>query len=600
MALPMTFSRLAFAATVLALAGCASIASVRKAQQAAATANQRADRDEARIQALETQLTALQGTLATELSAVNSRAADTTATLASVQAKATSAEENAQAALMQANRTQQAFSLALAAGSKSQNARNPENDADRVFNQLVTEARTAATQPYKPVPESAPAPLAQMDEKTYDEIGWRGSVPAWPSASRFGIGFQPAGYIYKQGVQVHLVEGVRDEALRFTPAEFKLPEGTVATSLPTVLPVAGVNFFYRFGNSASSKQFLSFLGASYFRALGQDQWWGLSARGLAVDTAVPNTPEGFPAFRSFWVVIPLPKSPTLTVLAELDGPNVTGAYRFLVTPGIATTVEVSATLFLRHPVKRLGLAPLTSMFLQGSTSAKRFDLLHPAIHDSDGLQIQDGNGRWLWHPLQNPERLSLVQFPLTHPVGYGLMQRDRDFSDYQFVGRHYQDRPSAWVRFGGDWGAGNLDLIEIPSQNSFDDNIVAFWEPGSAPPAGQPLKLNYTIEWQGAQQTRPSLGWTAETRVARPASDTRIFSVYFTGGELASLPPWVALQPDIQAGTDSKISDVTLVKIPDSNRWRLRFTSKGTPGSRIDARITYNGRPLTEDWDWGG
>lgn len=599
MVLRMTVSRFSVVIGALALAGCASIASVRRAQQDATTANQRADQDETRIKGLETQLGALQSQLSSGLDAVNSRAASTAATLASVQATASSAQQNAQTALAQASRTQQAVNLAIAGRAKSPASRNPDADADRVFNQLVADARTAATQAYKPLADNTPAALQQLDPKGYSSINWHGSVPGWPDTSRFRLGFQPSGYIYKQGVKVHLVEGAQEETLNFTPAEFSLPDD-LAKAMPKAIPVAGVNFFYRFGTETAIKQFLSFLGASYFRGLGQDQWWGLSARGLAVDTAVTNTPEGFPSFRAFWIIVPPPGSPTLTVVAQLDGPNVAGAYRFLVTPGANTSMEVTATLFLRQSIKRLGLAPLTSMFLQGPTSGKRFDPLHPSIHDSGGLQIQDGHGNWLWHPLQNPERLSLVKFPMANPAGYGLMQRDRDFSDYQFVDRHYQDRPSAWITFGGNWGEGSIDLIEIPSRSADDDNIVAFWEPKTLPAPGQALTLHYTIDWQGAQQTLPTLAWTSETRVDHPSGDTRIFSVYFSNGELGALPDWIALQPEIKAGKDNQVSDVSLVKVPNSSRWRLRFTVKGAAGGRIDAHISYNGRPLTEDWNWGG
>lgn len=595
----MISARLLLAAAVLALSGCASISSVRHTQRAATAANQRADRDEARIKTLETQLTTLHVQISSELSAVNSRVADTAAAVASAQAAATNAQANSQAALAQANRTQQVLNLALATGLQTQSSRNPETGADRVFSQLVAKARAAAAHAYAPPSETAPWPLAQLDAKAYDAAGWRGSVPAWPAVSRFVPAFQPAGYIYTHGVEVYLVEGAHYARLNFTPAEFNLP-GSTSGALPKTIPVAGVNFFYRFGTDTSAREFLSLLGASYFRALGQGQWWGLSARGVAVDTAVTNMPEAFPVFRAFWIVVPLPHSPTLTVLAELDGLNITGAYRFLIMPGATTAVEVTAVLFLRHPVKRLGLAPLTSMFLQGPSSPIQFDPLHPSIHDSDGLQIETGDGHWLWHPLRNPDRLSLIRLPLNNPVGYGLMQRDRNFNDYQFVGRHYQDRPSAWVNFTGDWGEGTIDLIEIPSRNADDDNVVAFWEPKTAPPPGQPLTLHYTIEWQGAQQTLPPLGWTAETRVTNPSSNTRIFSVYFTGGELAALPQWVGLQPDVQVDKDNKVSDVTLVKLPNSSRWRLRFTVQGSPGGHIDAHITYRGRPLTEGWNYGG
>ncbi|MGH8278603.1 MAG: glucan biosynthesis protein [Gammaproteobacteria bacterium] len=595
----MHLTRVLTVAAVLTLAGCASIVSVRKAQQAADTANQRADRDDSRILALETRLRALHEHTDTELAAVNARSANNSAALARVQTSAASAQSNARTALAQIGRTQQALNLAIAGRVPAPVTRNPEVEADHVFQQLVASARAAAARAYTPPVQTAPAPLATLNSSTYSAIRWHGQVPAWPDDSRFALAFQPAGYIYKQGVSVHLVEGTRAEAMQFSPDEFTLP-ADLGGKLPHSLPIAGVNLFYRFGDSTSASQFLSFLGASYFRALGQGQWWGLSARGLAVDTAVPDTAEGFPAFRAFWIVVPPPHSTTLTVLAELDGPSVTGAYRFLITPGVSTTIAVRATLFLRHAVKRLGLAPLTSMFLQGPSSTKKFDLLHPAIHDSDGLQIDSGDGHWLWHPLQNPERLSLIHFALVQPVGYGLMQRERSFSEYQYVGRHYQDRPSAWVSFEGNWGPGTLDLIEIPSHSADDDNIVTFWEPQTPPAPGQALNLRYTIAWQATQPTLPPLGWTVESRVAYPARDTRIFSVYFTGAELGTLPPWVALQPEIDAGTDHKVSDVTLVKLPDSNRWRLRFTIKGAPSGRIDAHLGYHGRILTEDWNWGG
>ena len=44
-----------------------------------------------------------------------------------------------------------------------------------------------------------------------------------------------------------------------------------------------------------------FLGASYFRALGAGQHYGLSARGLAIDT-VGGQGEEFPRFAEFWIV----------------------------------------------------------------------------------------------------------------------------------------------------------------------------------------------------------------------------------------------------------------------------------------------------------
>ena len=48
---------------------------------------------------------------------------------------------------------------------------------------------------------------------------------------------------------------------------------------------------------------MSLLGASYFRVVGKGQVYGLSARGPAIDTALPSGEE-FPRFREFWVERP--------------------------------------------------------------------------------------------------------------------------------------------------------------------------------------------------------------------------------------------------------------------------------------------------------
>ena len=574
----------------LILASCASLSSVHRAQSAAAAANVRAQRAEAQARALAKKVAAMQADFSSNLAEISTQQM----TLASA---AAAAQTQSLTALRRVKRAEQMLSATLASDAKNPAGEPRSAQGDRLYSRLVAEARLRAERAYVS-PHSVPAVLTRMDREAFDKLAWRGTVPGWPIDSHFSLAFQPAGYLYDHGITVHLVNGTGAETLTFTPRDFSIP-ASLAHRLPARVAAAGINFSYPLNAEHQADEFLSFLGASYFRALGRRQWWGLSARGLAVNTAVPNMQEEFPFFRSFWVVVPPADAHSMTVLALLDSPSVTGAYRFVITPGETTTLHITAILFLRHSVRRLGLAPLTSMFLQGRASPRRVTALHQEIHDSDGLSIETQTGQWLWRPLTNPARLSTTSFELDNPAGYGLMQRDRDFNEYQSLSNHYQDRPSAWVRFLGHWGRGHIELIEIPSQSAANDNVVAFWVPRKLPQPGQPLTLRYDIQWQGGEQTHPPLAWTVETRQVRLAGDIRMFTLYFSGGELAQLPSWVLLQPEVRVSGAQPATNVTLVKLPTGGRWRLRFTVHGNAHVKINAQIVYRGKSLTENWNYG-
>lgn len=583
-------SRIVLALFPLMLGSCASLSSVQRAQHAAVTANMRAQRADARTRLLARKVAAMQAEFSSKVADISARQT----TLASATA---TAQTQSLTALRRAKRAEQMLSATLAGNEKNSPGEQRPAQGDWLYSRLVAEARLRAKRAYV-APPPAPAALTRVDQKVFDKLAWHGTVSGWPVDSRFSLAFQPVGYLYAQGITLHLVNGTGVETLTFTPQDFSTP-ASLARRLPARVAAAGINFSYPLNAAHQADEFLSFLGASYFRAVGRRQWWGLSARGLAVNTAVPNMEEEFPFFHSFWIVVPAADARSMTVLALLDSPSVTGAYRFLITPGETTTLHITAILFLRHPVRRLGLAPLTSMFLQGRASPRRVNVLHQEIHDSDGLSIETQTGQWLWRPLTNPRRLSTTSFELDNPIGYGLMQRDRDFNEYQSLSKHYQDRPSAWVRFLGHWGRGHIELIEIPSQSAANDNVVAFWVPAELPQPGQPLTLRYDIQWQGEEQTHPPLAWTVETRQVRLGGDTRMFTLYFSGGELAQLPSWVSLQPEVRISDAKPAADVTLVKLPTGGRWRLRFTVHGNAHVKINARIVYRGKPLTENWNYG-
>src|SRR5690606_28306652 len=198
--------------------------------------------------------------------------------------------------------------------------------------------------------------------------------------------------------------------------------------------------------------------------------------------------------------------------SDVCSSDLAGAYRFVVQPGEQTLVDVEAKVYLREPVGKLGVAPLTSMFFFGENSPERPPDFRPEIHDSDGLLLNDGTGEWLWRPLENPRTLTVSSFRLVSPKGFGLLQRDRDFANYQDLETRQETRPSAWVTPAGDWGTGHVELIEIPTLQDIHDNIVAFWVPDALPPPGEPFEFAYRLSWYGNDPQRPPGGRAVATR----------------------------------------------------------------------------------------
>jgi glucans biosynthesis protein len=263
--------------------------------------------------------------------------------------------------------------------------------------------------------------------------------------------------------------------------------------------------------------------------VARDTLYGLSARGLAVRTAHP-TGEEFPAFTHFWIERPSANAPSIVVHALLDSPSVAGAYRFSVTPGVETLMDVDVTLFPRVALDNIGIAPLTSMFLFDESERARIDDFRDEVHDSDGLQIVMASGERVWRPLKNPTQLQVSSFTSQAPRGFGLVQRSRRVSDYHDLEAHYEQRPSAWIEPTSDWGPGAVQLFEIPTNNETNDNVVAFWRPTTVIAEGKPYHLSYRMRWNKQPKLTPALGKVTSTRTG-PSFDgkRRIFVVEFTG-----------------------------------------------------------------------
>ncbi len=347
---------------------------------------------------------------------------------------------------------------------------------------MVEQARNLAAQPYAPLTSQLPQPLADLDYDIYRAIRFQPAQSLWHGERLFEIQFFHLGFLYREPVRIRVVEDGTVRTLHFNKAMFNYGKTSLKDQLPTDLGFAGFRIHYPLNRPDYKDEVTVFLGASYFRMVGRNQVYGISARGLAIDTALPEGEE-FPAFREFWLVRPAPGATSMTVYALLDSESLTGAYRFHLIPDTETAMDVQTTLFARAEVKRLGIAPLTSMFFVGENQVRSVDDYRPEVHDSDGLFMHTGKDERIWRPLSNPKELRVSSLLDEAPRGFGLLQRDRNFAHYLDLESHFECRPSFWVEpRGGQWGKGAVHLIEIPMDEEIHDNIVAFWV------SDQPLK----------------------------------------------------------------------------------------------------------------
>ena len=329
---------------------------------------------------------------------------------------------------------------------------------------VVDAARALSVQPYSP-PTPVPKSLGDLTYSIYRQIRFRKDRAIWgKTPSKFAIELFAPGFLYKQGIDVSIVENGAAFPARIDAEAFDVPSPEIGTALAALGKFAGFRLHYPLNRADYQDEFVVFQGASYFRAVSRNQNYGLSARGLAIDVAEASGEE-FPGFRRFWIERPSARAQSIVVHALLDSPRVAGAYRFGIYPGSATAIDVKMTLFPRAPLSHVGLGALTSMFMFGPLDAPESSDYRPAVHDSLGLAIQTGGGERIWRPLGNPRRLQVSGFMDNNPRGFGLIQRDRRFDNFQDLEARYQTRPSAWVTPQGNWGPGQVVLVEIPSDS---------------------------------------------------------------------------------------------------------------------------------------
>jgi glucans biosynthesis protein len=487
--------------------------------------------------------------------------------------------------------------LAGAAGGAAAQPRAPHFS----FESLQRLALERASQPYAARSPALPAALAKLSYAQYRQIHFKRTSALWYERSLFEVQFFHRGFNFDRRVNI---SEVGPAGVRPIPYSAALFDAVPKLKLPADLGFAGFRVHYPLNTPTVKDELIVFLGASFFRVLGRNQVYGLSARGLAIDTA-SAAGEEFPYFTDFWLVRPEPLQRTLTIYALLDSPSVAGAYQFEVRPGTISQVEVNARLYPRRGIQKLGLAPLTSMYLHGDSAlGKRFDDYRPQVHDSDGLMIQRGSGEWQWRPLVNPRQLRVNLFMDQSPRGFGLIQRDRDFPHYQDPEARFEQRPSYWVVPQGDWGKGGVELVEIPSEEEIHDNVVAYWVPDGPVQAMKPLAFSYTLFSYLTSHEWPPGGQAVATRFGRiegapPAAPERRVMVDFAGGDLDSLQPSQPVRAAVSA-SGGGVDSVTVQRLPGNMTWRVAMRLKPSGDKPIDLRcyLTLYGEALTETWTY--
>ncbi|MQX36222.1 glucan biosynthesis protein [Roseospira navarrensis] len=479
-------------------------------------------------------------------------------------------------------------------------------DETTFFARLVDRAAAKANATYKAPADDLPEVLADLTYDDIRDIRFRRDRAIWHGESPFEVHLLHLGHYLKRPVRVHTVENGRVTPETYRPDLFDFGRTGIDASAFGELGFSGLRLMYALNDPTVMDELIVLQGASYFRALCAGAVYGLSARGVAVNTARPDGEE-FPAFTELYVERPAAGAESIVLYALLDGPSLAGAYRFEVTPGMTTRTTVQARLFARRRVEQLGMGVLTSMFDFAPVDRAGVEDFRPRVHDSQGLSMRTESGEWLWRPLNNPDRLEVNVFQMPNPGGFGLMQRVRQFDRYQDLEAQYHRRPSAWVTPHGDWGDGAVILVEIPTPDETRDNIVAFWKPAIPFEPGLPLAMDYDIDWT-LDGPRPERAWCEDTRAGHyglPSTELdetmrrlgRKWVIDFVGGPVRNLctPDDVAVVASVDGGR----MDRPVAVLNDHTggvRVFLDTVANGHGPMNLRCHLARDGAPISETW----
>lgn len=444
-------------------------------------------------------------------------------------------------------------------------------------------ARDAASKAYKAPDTKLPDNLKNLDYDHYRQIRFLPEHALWRGDNLpFQVQFFHRGFFYEPRVDIYEVVNGQASRIPYRPEDFAFGSNTPPPA-GADLGFAGFRIHALINRPDYYDEICVFLGASYFRAVAKGEVYGLSARGLAINTGQPKGEE-FPLFKTFWIEKPARNATSIVVHALLDSQSTTAAFRFTIRPGDATIFDTEMAIYPRVDLDHAGLAPMTSMFFFGSNDHADVDDFRPSVHDSDGMAIHNGRGEELWRPLTNPKDLQISQFSDVNPRGYGLMQRQRNYWAYQDLESQFEKRPSLWAEPIGDWGEGSVNLIEIPTKEEIHDNIAGFWQPKTPLQAKGEHTFTYRLHWgPDAPKTR-SLARFSRTGVGARGDDTKIFVLDLIGDRLKSIDP-NAVRGNVTA-EKAEIKNIVTQPNPATGGWRLSFELSVKEKAPIELRAS--------------
>jgi periplasmic glucans biosynthesis protein len=444
-------------------------------------------------------------------------------------------------------------------------------------------ARDAAGKPYKAPDTKLPDNLKNLDYDHYRQIRFQPERALWRNEKLpFEVQFFHRGFFYLPRVDIYEVANGQATKIAYRPDDFSFGSNP-PPSPETDLGFAGFRIHAPMNRPNYYDEVCVFLGASYFRAVAKGEIYGLSARGLAINTGEAKGEE-FPLFKTFWIEKPAANANSIVVHALLDSESTTAAYRFTVRPGDTTVFDVEMAIYPRVALDHAGLMPMTSMFFFGPNDRIEVDDFRPSVHDSDGMAIFNGRGEELWRPLNNPKDLQISTFADLNPRGFGLMQRQTDFLEYQDLESNFEKRPSLWAEPIGDWGEGSVQLIEIPTKDEIHDNIAGFWRPKSPLQAKGEHTFTYRLHWGLDTSKTTSLARFSRTGVGAKGENARIFVLDLMGDRLKSVDP-NGIRGNVTA-EKAEIKNIVTQPNPITGGWRLSFELSFKERTPIELRAS--------------
>jgi glucans biosynthesis protein len=445
---------------------------------------------------------------------------------------------------------------------------------------LLDAARRLASQPYTPTQTPLPPPFAGLDYKAYRGIRpIPGRAAMLPHGPDFAVDLLPPGLFFPDPVRIDRDTGNGPEEVPFSLDLFSFQD-RYFDALPESAPGAGFSGLrLRHPLNAADRmdEVMVVQGASYFRAIGREMVYGLSARAVAIGTG-GAVAEEFPRFTH--LRLHGPKDGTVRFEAVIDSPSLAGHLDMTLRPGVDTVMDLAVTLLPRREIADVGIAPLTSMYLKGPLRASVSDDFRPRVHDSDLLVIENGAGERLWRPISNPARVETSTFLDDSPASFGLFQTGRTFTDFEDTEARYHNRPNAIVRPRGAWGPGAVTLVEIPTGDEFMDNIVAFWRPAAPLLAGSETRFDYTLQWTVAPPDAGGAAGILQSRSGREHDrpGTRRYVIDIAGDATGRTA-------EISAQGAAKISGTSVFALPDQRGTRVTFLLTPAEADAADLRL---------------